>query len=34
MHPTVYAGTLPPNWGTQGYWWNSTLNNTQALEYL
>lgn len=28
------AGTLPPDWGTQGYWWNSTLNNTQALEYL
>ena len=28
------AGTLPPEWGLQGYWWNATLNNTQALEYL
>ncbi|KAL4437815.1 hypothetical protein ABPG77_005727 [Micractinium sp. CCAP 211/92] len=34
MHNNRFTGTLPPDWGTQGYWWNSTLNNTQALEYL
>ncbi|KAL4419698.1 hypothetical protein ABPG75_006796 [Micractinium tetrahymenae] len=34
MHNNRFTGTLPPDWGTQGYWWNATLNNTQALEYL
>lgn len=34
MHNNRFTGTLPAQWGTQGYWWNSTLNNTQALEYL
>jgi hypothetical protein len=29
-----HAGTLPPDWGTQGYFWNSSYNSTQALEYL
>ena len=28
------AGTLPPDWGTQGYYWNSSFNATQALETL
>ena len=32
--PGPPGGTLPPEWGLQGYWWNATLNNTQALEYL
>jgi hypothetical protein len=31
---TVAAGTLPPDWGSQGYYWNSSYNSTQALEYL
>jgi hypothetical protein len=31
---TQSAGTLPPNWGTQGYYWNSTYNTTQALTIL
>lgn len=34
VHNNRFTGTLPPDWGTQGYIWNSTLNNTQALEYL
>lgn len=33
-HAPISAGTLPPDWGTQGYYWNSTFNATQALEYL
>ncbi|KAI3425130.1 hypothetical protein D9Q98_008902 [Chlorella vulgaris] len=29
-----FTGTLPPDWGSQGYYWNSSYNSTQALEYL
>lgn len=34
LENNMFTGTLPPDWGTQGYLFNSTLNNTQALETL
>ena len=29
-----FTGTIPPSWGTNGYYFNNTYNETQALEYL
>lgn len=29
-----FTGTLPPDWGRQGYFFNGTYNDTQALQFL
>ena len=34
LPPIAAAGTLPPEWGIQGYYIGGGLNNTQALEYM
>lgn len=34
IESNLFTGTVPPDWGTQGYWFNGSYNETQALEYL
>lgn len=29
-----FTGTVPPDWGRQGYYVNNTYNDTQAIQYL